>query len=412
MTIAQLYLAILLICSIDAIALNKNSSHINGNSRDTNKKENPDKSVNRVGNTRAMKKKLISKQRTKRKLQTNKDPNNGGGPPLSGGGNSFPSTYPSSHPTAHPSLTPTEYKNDLVGTTSLSVAVSLYLDDTFSIQSYLSNEERGLLKAVSNTATSVLCQNTNHTIYLVRDNSKARDVICGPINEDIVLPQSLKPNYPDRNLASLTFEELDDNPIDSVNVSKVSGSNTWFMFRVLYRIVQLGSWNEDSLESIKSIRTEAQNVVNESITTGVFKQILRELYSSGKSSVIAVSVAGLENSATIIVDDNDDEYDAAGAGGKDDDTDKDGFKNIQYYQPLDPAPLHPIRIAGIVLLLFTVSFTSLLFGLAKRRKEEREREIEKMKNAMGGLGTEEGVNEILDVGRRTTTTAHTASTVC
>merc|ERR1712127_670516 len=53
------------------------------------------------------------------------------------------------------------------------------------------------------------------------------------------------------------------------------------------------------------------------------------------------------------------------------------------YDQLDPAPLHGIRVAGIALFLMTVLAVFVLFGTASRRKQERERESERLKHVAG-----------------------------
>ena len=67
------------------------------------------------------------------------------------------------------------------------------------------------------------------------------------------------------------------------------------------------------------------------------------------------------------------------------------------YGQLNASSMHPLRIAGIVLLLITVFLSSLLFLLANKRKRKKEIEKDRSMNVTGALDTEEGVNQLLDI---------------
>jgi hypothetical protein len=70
-----------------------------------------------------------------------------------------------------------------------------------------------------------------------------------------------------------------------------------------------------------------------------------------------------------------------------------------YYEPLQPTPLHPLRVAGIALFLVAFALTFFVSTLAKQRRIEREWDAEFQERGMGGLVTEEGLNLMLEAGR-------------
>lgn len=79
-------------------------------------------------------------------------------------------------------------------------------------------------------------------------------------------------------------------------------------------------------------------------------------------------------------------------------------------EQLDPHPLHPMRVAGIILLLVTVLSTFILVKLSARRKKERDLDNAIAKINKGGLVTEEGLDLMLDVGRKESEKAGMTST--
>lgn len=70
-----------------------------------------------------------------------------------------------------------------------------------------------------------------------------------------------------------------------------------------------------------------------------------------------------------------------------------------YYEPLEPTPLHPLRVAGIALFLVAFALTFFVSTLAKQRRIEREWDAEFKERGMGGLVTEEGLDLMLEAGR-------------
>lgn len=71
-----------------------------------------------------------------------------------------------------------------------------------------------------------------------------------------------------------------------------------------------------------------------------------------------------------------------------------------YYDPLDPAPLHALRVAGIILFLFSTAVTCFISHLAKQRRIEREWDAEYKERGKGGLVTEEGLDYMLEASRK------------
>jgi len=66
---------------------------------------------------------------------------------------------------------------------------------------------------------------------------------------------------------------------------------------------------------------------------------------------------------------------------------------------LKPAPFHGLRIAGIILFLLSLGLSSFLTNLAAKRRKEREWDMEFRERGRGGLGTEEGLDYMLEVAR-------------
>ena len=70
-----------------------------------------------------------------------------------------------------------------------------------------------------------------------------------------------------------------------------------------------------------------------------------------------------------------------------------------YPYPLQPTPMHTIRVVGIFLLIITCVSVSVLFYLAKHQKHEREGDIQFRDHRKGGLTTDEGLEFMLQGGR-------------
>jgi hypothetical protein len=64
------------------------------------------------------------------------------------------------------------------------------------------------------------------------------------------------------------------------------------------------------------------------------------------------------------------------------------------------APDHVLRIIGAVLFGLNLCATLYLQRLGSLRREQREREAARKEEELGGLATEEGLDRILDLGKR------------
>jgi hypothetical protein len=73
--------------------------------------------------------------------------------------------------------------------------------------------------------------------------------------------------------------------------------------------------------------------------------------------------------------------------------------DLGYTEQLNPAPLHALRLSGMIMLVTTTIMTILFMQLAQRRKKEREWDEEFKTLSSGGLVTEAGLEYMLDVGR-------------
>lgn len=69
-------------------------------------------------------------------------------------------------------------------------------------------------------------------------------------------------------------------------------------------------------------------------------------------------------------------------------------------EPLDPAPLHALRVVGVLLLIATCGTCLLLVKKSSKRRMEREWDVEYKERGRGGLVTEEGLDYMLEVGRQ------------
>jgi hypothetical protein len=63
-------------------------------------------------------------------------------------------------------------------------------------------------------------------------------------------------------------------------------------------------------------------------------------------------------------------------------------------------PVQLLRIIGALLLGVNVCATLYLRRLSRLRREQREREAARKKEELGGLVTEEGLDRVLDTGKR------------
>mmetsp|Transcript_15325 Transcript_15325/g.33328 ORF Transcript_15325/g.33328 Transcript_15325/m.33328 type:complete len:377 (-) Transcript_15325:56-1186(-) len=136
-------------------------------------------------------------------------------------------------------------------------------------------------------------------------------------------------------------------------------------------------------QAAEYMERDGQLALDSWIDSGRFDTLLR---NDGHDNVVASSIVGLED----ITFQNALRPLAVSAAG---DNATEG-----YTEPLNPALFHPLRIAGIALLLFTIIVATLMAYIAAVRKRDREAEEALIKTSKGGLTTEEGLNRMLDAG--------------
>lgn len=137
----------------------------------------------------------------------------------------------------------------------------------------------------------------------------------------------------------------------------------------------------DVLKSRDDLQLEISNAISEWISSD--SNLLLKEMAAIDSRISAVSESGKEK-ATFF----DSEGDIAEV-----------ISDDGIYENLKPAPLHGLRVAGIMLLILTSFVSYFLFSTASRNKAEKELEMDRFKAMAGGLATEQDVNKFLDVAR-------------
>jgi hypothetical protein len=221
--------------------------------------------------------------------------------------------------------------------------------------SVLVGQKTALVETVEETLNYYLCADTD--IVLLNDK-----------NEFACKNRRRRRTQGDTPLSSV----LADNASITVGDRSVQGVN-YTEWRLSYRVLSIGTsvqiMAEDNGESpLETLQSVAQLAVVVRINDGDMDERLGDGHQ--------VSVVGEEEATWL---EETEEY---------------------YFEPLDPKPLHSLRIAGIVMLFMTSVVTWFTLHLAKKRRMEREWDAEFQQRGKGGLVTEEGVDYILAVGRR------------
>uniref|UniRef100_A0A7S2LNE8 Uncharacterized protein n=1 Tax=Leptocylindrus danicus TaxID=163516 RepID=A0A7S2LNE8_9STRA len=235
------------------------------------------------------------------------------------------------------------------------------------------------------------------------DNSALADNdVVGDLNETFVGQQQQGQTKQNNKVNRISVKLFGSSITDSVRTIEVTDNDLrWYMMTIRYALAKLGK--TESLEDMKANAFDGMDVC---IRDGSFLSHLRKNWvvsdiSADEQQIEVLGVAEVGSELTtfddIPVPDNSatdiDNGDSSGSQQQP----LTEIHDSAGYDNLDPAPLHGIRVAGIVLFLLTVFAIIVLFGTASRRKQERERESERLKHVAGGLATEEGVDQILGV---------------
>ena len=216
-------------------------------------------------------------------------------------------------------------------------------------QSLVSKIEDALLYTVCEDTDNILLDNDNTDICAemgerqlreLQDNSLAVSQHAG---ESILRPDQSETAVKDRSEHGFLYTE-------------------WV---VMYPVLHLGNTykNMSDEDAVQAIQFDAQSALSVRLKDGDFDERIDNL---GQASVV-----GHEHA----------------------------IWTQPYFAPLQPAPLHHLRMAGIVLFLISFVATCLVTNLAKQRRIEREWDAEFKERGKGGLVTEEGLDFMLEAGR-------------
>ena len=193
------------------------------------------------------------------------------------------------------------------------------------------------------------------------------------------------------------LKEREDFPVvwtmSRVNVEDYEDQdgNPLMYWTVAFPVLEIGeaysSWALSKSVNIDEVNATALNGMNEDAYFATQKYIQRGYMD-----------AALPDSATAVAETDTESVTPVPAPG--------AFPSEQ----LNPDALHSMRIAGLILLIVTLVSSFLLVKLAARRKKERDLDTALAEIDKGGLVTEEGLDLMLDVGRRKSEIADMTST--
>jgi len=242
-----------------------------------------------------------------------------------------------------------------------------------------------MLQTVLNTTTKILCQKTDY-LFVVQD----RDA-CG---RTAAPNDSTRLNALNKDIEISVKDVKQPIPLksDEFSLGEALTAETkyikWLEFSFRYSILQVAS-ADDSASNVYDVMT---SVVAESIHNKEMTQLLRWW----NAKVLMASAIGEE------MDNFLPWVEVFGSW-------EEGAKVVRpnysdpIYQQLNPAPMHPIRLAGILLLSFTIMSVVVLISLAKRRRLQREAVQSDKASAnvpKDDLRTDEGLTDMLDRGKQ------------
>ena len=311
-----------------------------------------------------------------------------------------PTTYPTLNPTTNPTSNPTVEETEVSPTSSPWPTPA----PTFSL---VENSVGNLVMEMSISEPTVSAADVNEG----RANTLLNGVLAGMleiqcrIHYIMVLDDSLDATracpetFEQRALQAVGDGSKDDFPV-VWTMSRVFAEDyqdekgdTLMYWTVAFPVLDIGK--EYTQWAVEKSNTTDEKVVNGTALEGMYED---SYYALQKYIQRGYMEKKLSSTATAVADPSNDDEEAAPAPG--------AYPSEQ----LDPHPLHPMRVAGMIVLVVTLVCTFVLVKLSARRKKERERDSAIAKINKGGLVTEEGLNLMLDVGRRASEKAGLTST--
>jgi len=279
----------------------------------------------------------------------------------------------------------------------------------------LSNNDEGLVLNLLQSITISVCRSTDYKVVTtVNPDRDLCEIIQKRRKLRSELPSSFT-HFPFSTTNTRRLEEKEDiidgvfavlsfDPLSSVESAfDMSMGNTTFLEIVLRSEVEeigpfytrMSDMSFGTKTPISMIESTVQEVLDDSILDGSFLMNVQSQEDEDDSKIIGVSTLG---------DEIDMFFPFETAWNETNNT-----FNIQSIEENEyiVTPLHSTRIAGIVLMFCTFSFTFVLFSAGKRRKKKNEwiQADESLLEENGEtlrLSSEDAVTAMLNVGRNTT----------
>ena len=198
------------------------------------------------------------------------------------------------------------------------------------------------------------------------------DALCSMTDFSMVLGYSVNSSDACQKRRRKLQEE--DSVVWSTARVNVTDEASYMRWTVVYPVLQIGQKYVFEDSTVEEVDEAALEAMKEEADKALFEYIEQGGFDGKLPETAQVTAVGFE-----------DVFDSGPEG---------------YTEQLDPAPLHALRVAGIILLIANIVVSFLLLKLSGRRKRQREMDFEIINIERGGLVTEEGVELMLQVGRR------------
>ena len=252
------------------------------------------------------------------------------------------------------------------------------LRDGLDALDFVLGREELLVLAVKQSINRILCADTDLDVWTSRDG----DSLCYTFTENNNnTTRHLQQQVTGRVKANYEGALRDDLAITVVDNGRTARFN-YTEWRVAYPVNRVGAlYNQMAAENdgtaIDMIESVAQLALDVRIDSGDVDDWLQEQHKAPRLAVV-----GKEDQTW-----NEDNPTAP------------PLTVEELPESIVPAPLHGLRIAGFIMLVLSVGFWLLLIHMSGVRKKEREWDEEFRERGRGGLGTEEGLDYMLEVGR-------------
>ena len=223
-----------------------------------------------------------------------------------------------------------------------------------------------LVRAIQDSITHIVCVDTDLDVWINRDG----DSLCYNGTQRRELQQNNKQGALRDDLVTPILEDAKEGPYNFTR------------WRMRYLVMNIGPVyvdmaQENSGTALDMMESVVQLAIDVRINAGDFDDWL-------SSQAVQTSVVGKE------VD----------TWTKDPNSANNNQAVVVASLGLDPGPLHSLRVGGIALLILTLLFWVLLCRRSAERRKEREWDLVYKVRGRGGLGTEEGLDFMLQVGRQ------------